>query len=205
MNIAAHTPATDSKRYFLLSDGKAMKFCILCIVPIMIGLKIHDFVLYRDFIDGINISPLIDILGDNDDGISLCKMLLNENETYKDLEDKAKVNIADKLKYVYKALFVEEYRAGVYEINIGELKFTKKTRTDLLGIVSLCETNFLFCNEEETYVSIYHELIEKFGLDEDAVTLNFKCNEPSIRMYEKDNMGAYYKKRLQYMYLDVLR
>lgn len=137
IKIAAHAPATDRSHYFLFSEGKAMQFCLLCIVPIMIGLKVHDSVLFRDFIDGKNFSPLISILASNDDGIYICNKLLNDNETYTDSEDKIKVKVTDKLKDVYNALFIEEYQAGKYQINIGELEFSKKTRQDLLSIVSL--------------------------------------------------------------------
>lgn len=136
--IAAHEATRGNKYSFAFSDGKAIQFCLLCIVPIMIGLKIENATRYKDFVQGKDSYPLIEILGSGVVGRSMCQSLLQNNETYEENEqNKNVVHLDDKLKAVYDALFVENYQNRIYGLNIGQLSFDKNTRSVLLRVVSL--------------------------------------------------------------------
>lgn len=136
--LAAYEVTHGNKYNFLFSDGRAIQFCLLCIVPIMIGLKISDTTRYRKFIEGNDSSPLIEILGSGEVGRSMCQSLLNNNETYNTEEqNKNVVKLEDKLSDVYNAIFIDKYQKSKYESNIGEMSFNRGTYAVLLRVVSL--------------------------------------------------------------------
>ena len=83
--IAAGKPTHDNtKDNFLFSDGRGKLFCLMYIVPIMLGLKVVSFEKYDQFIMGNDCTCFIDILKTlnhlnlND--------LLNTDETYYERE-----------------------------------------------------------------------------------------------------------------------
>lgn len=139
IKIAAYIPTHNNGRYdFSFSDGKGLKFCLLAIVPIMIGLKMHDSTRYKNFVEGRDSSPLIEIIGKGDLGIHMCSSLLGSKETYeKNQEGKVTVRLSDKLEKVYDALFIQNYQRRVYESNIGDMSFDKETKRILMQTVSL--------------------------------------------------------------------
>lgn len=139
IKIAAYAPTHDVQKYnFHFSDRKGLPFCLLAVVPIMIGLKMHDSTRYTAFVEGKDVSPLIEIMGKGDLGINMCSSLLGNNETYEEnQEGKVTVLLNDKLEQVYNALFIQNYQHGVYESNIGEMSFDKETKTILMQTVSL--------------------------------------------------------------------
>lgn len=135
--LAAYEATHGEKYRLAFSDGRAIQFCLLCIVPIMIGLKIHDVTRYRKFIEGKDSTALIEILGSGEVGRSMCQSLLYDNETYESKGVKGNVvKLEDKLDCVYNALFVEKYQKN-YELNIGELTFSKIIYETLMRVVSL--------------------------------------------------------------------
>lgn len=137
--IAAYKPTHDDHIRFLSSDGKAILFCLICVVPIMIGLKISDTKRYKDFIEGKDDSPLIEVLGSGELGRRTCSFLLESNETYDEPTQQgvSKVELVDKLKLVYNTLFLQDYSNSVYEKNIGELSISQETHDFLLRAESL--------------------------------------------------------------------
>ncbi|MEM5790391.1 MAG: hypothetical protein AAGU11_23975, partial [Syntrophobacteraceae bacterium] len=117
---------------------KGLQFCLLAIVPIMIGLKMHDSTRYRAFVEGKDASPLIEIMGNGELGIGMCSSLLGNKETYENnQEEKITVRLIDKLKNVYDSVFIQDYQRRVYESNIGQLSFDKETKRILMQTVSL--------------------------------------------------------------------
>lgn len=136
--IAAYNPTHENDRNveFDFSEGKAIKFCLTCIVPIMIGLKLVDSNSYENFIQGKDASPLL-AFADND-MFHRFRGLLTNKETF-DPEDNTKtiVTMVDKLKQVYDALFNTDYDGILYNIHIGEYEFRKNTKEQLLRVVSL--------------------------------------------------------------------
>lgn len=139
IKIAAYAPTHDRQKYnFPFSGGKALEFCLLAIVPIMIGLKMHDSTQYRAFVEGKDASPLIEIMGKGELGLNTCSSLLGNKETYaNNQEGKITVCLIDKLKNVYDCLFIQDYQNRVYKSDIGQLSFVKETKGILMQTVSL--------------------------------------------------------------------
>lgn len=139
IKIAASVPTHDGSRYdFSFLEGKGLRFCLVVLVPIMIGLKMHDSTRYKAFVEGLDASPLIEIMGKGEFGSGIRSLLLKHNESYEDDETgKVKVKLSDKLQAVYEALFVQEYSGRVYEMNIGQISFDQRAQRVLLQAVSL--------------------------------------------------------------------
>lgn len=130
--IAAYVPTRNGGRG--LSRG--MQFCLYFVVPIMIGLKVQSTQQFADFIEGRDCTPLIEV----GRGLQLrhYDCLLGSNETY-DQADQGRclVTVEDKLREVYKAMFLTEYDGDIYRISIGELSFNANTKGELLRIAGL--------------------------------------------------------------------
>lgn len=139
---------TNDKHNFSFSDEQAIQFCILCIVPIMIGLKISDLTSYRDFIEGDDPSPLIEILKNGKLGIGVCNSLLNANESYDASEGGKKtiVKLEDKLNNVYAALFKKK-DSDHYNINIGNLSFDSDTNKIIMRVASMLSVFTCYDNQ----------------------------------------------------------
>lgn len=137
---AAYAPTHDSERFdFTFSEEKATQFCLMFMVPIMIGLKISDYSRYEAFITGQDCSPLHDLLGNTEMGMSLRRSLLANNETYdeeKQTEHIKLVKLKDKLDALYDALFIRQYTSRAYEVRIGQMSFGSESRATLLRAVS---------------------------------------------------------------------
>ena len=136
--IAAFKP-THSGYDFSFSDGKALEFCFMYVVPIMLGLKISNFERYNAFIQGRDSLPLIEIMGAGDLGRNICSYLLNSKETYDEpaQDDVIKVSLVDKLNEAYACLFTQNYSHRTYEKGIGGMSFSQKTRDTILRVMSL--------------------------------------------------------------------
>ena len=137
---AAYAPTHDSKKYcFDFPEEKATQFCLMFMVPIMIGLKISDYSRYEAFITGQDRSPLHDILGNTDVGMSFRRSLLDNNETYDEAEQTERIKLVkfkDKLDALYDALFIKQYTSLSYEVRIGQMSFRSESRDTLLRAVS---------------------------------------------------------------------
>jgi len=138
--IAGYSVSRDSSHRFSFSDEVGLQFCLLCLVPIMIGLKISDTTRFSAFINGKDSSPIIEILGSGDYAKSMCSQLLGNNEAYSEIKsDKPMkiVKLEDKLNEIYDALFIYKYEGSNYQKNIGGVSFDKSSRAYLLRIVGL--------------------------------------------------------------------
>ena len=134
--IAAYAPTHDNAYHFSFSEGRALQFCLLYIIPIMIGLKTSDTKRYTEFIEGRDHTPLIEIA--NTLPIRMFDELLNRNETYDTLEtNQTVVTVEDKLKSVYDALFATIYGGEIYSVKIGKMQFDTGTRDILLRTTGL--------------------------------------------------------------------
>ena len=136
--IAAYTPTHRSGRDhdFIFPEEKARQFCLLYIVPIMLGLKIADSNVYDDFIRGKDSSALFDFKDCVSDGIFW--ELLDDDESYdENAQDKKIYCIDDKLQEVYDALFNTDYSGVIYNKKIGKYTFEKQTQETLMRTVSL--------------------------------------------------------------------
>lgn len=137
----AYKPAHDNNysMRFSFSEGKALQFSILCIVPVIIGLRISDHSEYVSFIEGKNPEPFLDVLQSHNIAIGLCNFLLDNNETYDEIrssETKSVVQLKDKLLQVYDALFIHDFEKDYTPIVIGDTSFDKDTRKEILRVAS---------------------------------------------------------------------
>lgn len=136
---AAYKPTHRNGNNFDFSDEKALQFCLFCIVPIMIGIRICSMERYDAFISGKDSSPLLEIMGSGELAIHICSLLLDQNETYAESAKQGaiKVKLTDKLNAVYKVLFVQDFSHDLYRKNIGRMTFSQETYKNLLKAVSL--------------------------------------------------------------------
>ena len=120
---------------FAFAEGKAIQFCLLYIVPILVGLKIVDSNRYEAFIRGKESSPLLEFVDVRD---HIFNKLLDRGETYEACGDDYKVvTIEEKLEQVYEAIFNTDYNGSIYEKNVGEYEFNKQTKEIILRTTSL--------------------------------------------------------------------
>ena len=119
-------------------DGKALRFCLQYIIPIILGLKITDTTTCTRFLSGVNPSPLHDI--SQKFPSSFFDILLEQNESFDPTsgnQTKKTVTVEEKLDQVYDALFNTDYSGPIYHVNIGQCSFTANTAEELLRASSL--------------------------------------------------------------------
>ena len=120
---------------FAFAEGKAIQFCLVYIVPILVGLKIVNSNRYENFIRGKDSSPLLEFVDVRD---HIFNKLLDRGETYEACgDDYMVVTIEEKLEEVYDAIFNTDYDSSIYEKNIGEYEFNKQTKEIILRTTSL--------------------------------------------------------------------
>lgn len=135
--MAAYEPTHDNKKYdFSFSNGKGNLFCLMYIVPLMIGLNVYNRSVYEQFINGEYCKPLIDLLSDED--TYFFSGLLSYDETFDEGDPNRKaVKFEDKLIAIYNALFATNYTNTNVSVKIGEYSFDKTTKNTLLRTVNL--------------------------------------------------------------------
>jgi len=134
--IAAYKPTHDSSYHFSFSEEKGMQFCLLYVIPIMIGTKIHDMDVYEEFIHGKNCKPLLDISEALKEGFY--DELLKSNETYGSPNEKqTQVFLKEKLKELYNVIFVKQYTGAEYCASVGYYTFGRDTKDELCRVAGL--------------------------------------------------------------------
>lgn len=137
----AYKPAHDNGNtmHFSFSDGKALQFAIICVVPVLLGLRISSQSEYNSFIEGKNANAFLNVMNSNEIAISLCNSLLNNGETYKkqgENDTRRIVSLRDKLLSVYDALFIHDFDADYKPVIIGDTAFDKEIKREVLRISS---------------------------------------------------------------------
>lgn len=125
-------------RELVFPDGRALRFCLHYIVPIILGLKIADATMCDRFLSGADPSPLHDISQDLPS--SFFEILLEQNESFEPNpgdQTKKVVTVKEKLDKVYAALFNTNFSGVVHRVNIGQCSFTSNTAVELLQATSL--------------------------------------------------------------------
>ena len=136
----AYDPSNSSQFIFLFTEENAGQFCLTCILPIILGLKIYDIKTYTDFIKGKDSMPLVEITDVL--SINLFYKLLSINETYsKQNDEKTFVTIEDKLKEVYNAIFVKVYDKDSTYTKIGQMQFDSNCKKVLMDVAGLLSEN----------------------------------------------------------------
>ena len=136
--IAAYEPTHNGKYDFFLRTKRALRFSLLYIVPIMLGLMVSNVEQYKDFIEGRDYTPLLELAKALE--LRCFKELLTKDETFDQAEGSKTVTVVKletKLQKVYEAIFGTSYTGRVYSKMVGELGFDATTKGDLLKIVGL--------------------------------------------------------------------
>ena len=134
--ISAYAPTHDERRRYNYRLRRELEFGMMYIIPIMIGLKISNTNRYIDFIEGRDAEPLLEIAGNQ--FLELFRQLLNEGETYDEgTSSLITVTVEDKLKEVYRAIFIEKYQENPRYLSIGSYRFDEATKKNLLRIDGL--------------------------------------------------------------------
>ena len=121
---------------FYFDDGRAARFGLMYIVPILIGLKVKSMDDYRGFINGEKAHIFAEImmyknklrLGEDD--------YLNSDETYASDPQKKTVTIEDKLKEIYSAIFLPNRTSDGF-VKIGKYTFSDTQKNELIRISSV--------------------------------------------------------------------
>lgn len=134
--VAAYKATHGDGHTFSFSEGRGIEFCLLYIIPIMIGIKIHDMDVYEDFIHGKNYKPLMEVFNNIEDGFF--NELLNSNETFGTPDEKqTKISLEEKIKELYDVIFIKQYTRTDYRTYVGKYIFSKDTKEMLLKVAGL--------------------------------------------------------------------
>ena len=134
--IAAYN-ATHGNHEAYFPNERALQFCMLYILPVMIGLRVSDTEKYSNFINGKDHSSLVEI-AENAKPLHIFNSLLNDQESYDKKEtQKEYVTVPGKLKAVYEAIFTVNYDGLTYHTIIGKMEFSAKTKRTLLQTAGL--------------------------------------------------------------------
>ena len=88
-------------------EGFALQFGLVFVVPVMVGLQMCDITLYKEFINGNNSKPMINVLTSDAIGAPAFEKLLSKGESYYYSNDGATVvKLENKLQAAYDAIFV---------------------------------------------------------------------------------------------------
>lgn len=125
LKIAAHT-VTGTKPIYIIDD-ESIEFCVHCIVPIMIGLKIADAEAYSAFIQGNNSAPLVTM-----------ETKLHRYFTSRLSEvTEQPYSVTGRLEQIYQFLFAESHDKSSFRLEIGDMIFWTGIKNILLQIVGL--------------------------------------------------------------------
>ena len=89
-------------------------------------------------IAGRDPQPLIDVMGTSDIARGICSTLLNRDETYAENQKGQKtVQLSDKLRSAYFAIFDDSSKGEWNETRIGSCSFSRSTKNQTLQAISL--------------------------------------------------------------------
>ncbi|MGN1027978.1 MAG: P-loop NTPase fold protein [Faecousia sp.] len=140
----AYKPTHNGNFGIGFAEDRANAFCISCVLPVMIGLKIKDNVRYNKFVAGKDSSPLVELFEYSTATQWYTENLLANNETYElqnDRDTSVLVKLRDKVEVAYRAIFATNYTGSTYYNDIGKLRFTKLSKEMLLQTESALSSN----------------------------------------------------------------
>ena len=144
--VVAYKPAHE-KSPVEFSEGKALQFSILCVVPVIIGLRINNHSEYESFIHGDDPTALLRVINSTEMAYALCDYLLYRDETYQKYgndDTKKVVTLEEKLRQVYDALFIHDFDKDPSSVDIGSASFDKETKKEILRIASGLSNDMTF-------------------------------------------------------------
>lgn len=139
LRSAVYVPTHDNQRRwdFSFGDGKARQFMLMCIVPILVGLKIVDISTYEDFISGRNGKPMVDVFNTKNFVDWFFSSMLKQNESFEQGEGKIMVTPEKIILDVYNAIFANDYSGSKYREKMGEYEFDTSSKKFVLAASSM--------------------------------------------------------------------
>ena len=122
---------------FSFADGYARKFMLMCMVPIVVGLKMVNVSLYEEFISGKNPEPMINIFNTEQFMDLIGVPFLGQNESFNTEEGKETITLEEKIIEIYNAIFVNQYSARENYKVIGHCTFNENPKEFILSAASL--------------------------------------------------------------------
>lgn len=126
------------ERYdFSFHDGNGKKLILLCIVPLIIGLKIADITLHDEFINGKNSQPLKDLFDSEKMNDYVLESMLAKDESLEMEDGKITVSKDDIIERFYNAVFINKYEGAKYRECLGEYEFSASSRSLALSAAGM--------------------------------------------------------------------
>lgn len=118
---------------------KATRFSSLVFVPLLIGLRMQSMSLYTAFTNGDDGTPLVDLFSRAPEVLSACADLLNDAETYKQINSETKklVQPKDKLLQAYGAVFGKNNSSVGMGVLVGNSLFYPGIKQEVLRAANL--------------------------------------------------------------------
>lgn len=137
VKAAAYEATHDSKKHqFYFPDENGKHYILLCIVPLLIGLQIADITRCDRFINGKDVSPLIELF-DSENTKYILNELLDPNESFTEVDGKTTVTYEEVIKKLYNAIFVEQYDNRNYRTVLGDYEFTKSSKQFAVSVAGM--------------------------------------------------------------------
>lgn len=123
---------------------RAQTYCLICIAPILIGLRIYDISSFNMLILGSNSKPFIDIMVSQDFhymqydylvGNNECLVISSVDSTSTNANSRVPIELSTRLSELYSALFVEKYHDN-HEKTIGMITIDREVRDRLLKYIN---------------------------------------------------------------------
>lgn len=134
--IAAYNVTHNENSKFSFSEGRGTEFCLLYLIPVMIGIKIQNTEIYEELVQGKNCNPFLEVF--NTLGEDYFGELLNDDETYGvPNERQRQVQLEKKIREMYDAIFAKQYRGTEYRTSVGKYAFSKDINETLFRVVGL--------------------------------------------------------------------
>lgn len=126
------------------AEDKARAFCLSCVLPVMIGLKVKDNARYKRFVTGQDSTLLIELFEYSTATRWYTENLLAKNEAYEHINDQDTsilVKLRDKIETAYRAIFATSYTGTTYSVEVGSFRFEKSSKEVLLQTESALSGN----------------------------------------------------------------
>ena len=140
VKVAVYEPTHGSnKDEFAFLDGNGRKIILICIVPLLIGLRIADISKYSNFVNGNDMEPLKMLLEIDEENRILSGMI-DKNETFEAEDGKKLITRDEVIEKLYNAIFADKNYGSGYFIRMGEYEFSKDSKKFALEAASMMTT-----------------------------------------------------------------
>lgn len=118
-------------------NGMSEFICLSVILPIAIGLKLHDSDEYIKFVEGKDGHWFFDIVNNDEHKDWLGHIINSDNECYGNVEGKTHIDYKSRIMEIYDAVFVRKYDNRNYQIQVGKAIFTAESKRSILQAAGL--------------------------------------------------------------------